>query len=839
MGVSLFLSSVTAEFGPLRERLRGALTAPDVHIKIQEDFRPYADDTLAMLEDYVARCDGVVHFIGEQTGWTPPRVCVERLLHRRPEIAPELAEFGLSRADLDALSCTQWEAWFAILFRRRLLLVSPGPVSAPEQKRHLDRLKARGRYPLTFRNEDHLVAILLRSSINDALIEAGHATTPRQPNNLPYPSLGDLFKGRDAFLDDLRAALLSGGRSAVAGKAVHGLGGVGKTRVAVEYALRYGPEYSALLFVGAETPERLDSNLAGLVSAAVLDLPEQDVREDARKIAAAFGWLSRHPTWLVIFDNIDDETAFAALWKYWSQLTGGHVIVTGRLAHYPSGVRKLELGVLDDDSATAFLLERTEDDRIKRPDDPAQARALARELDGLALGLEQAGAYIAAERIGFARYGDLWRETRDKMLAWFDAYAMNSSRALATTWATSVARLSPESRRLLDRLAYLAPDPIPDFLLDVKAEGDDLDARAAMRDLWRYSLVSRAVYEDGKVTHDGFAVHRLLQDYARRAMDEERRGAALREALEWMNVGFKGNPQDVRTWPRLDPLAPHVLAAAEFGDAAGVADLAGYLLDRVATLAQTKGRFSEAEPLFRQSVALAERDEANSGLGSYINNLAMLLHLTNRAAEAEPLFRRALKIHEASYGPDHPHVAIRLNNLADLLRATNRADEAELLFRRALKIDEASYGPDHHHVARDLNNLGVLLRATNRAAEAEPLFRRALKIHEASYGPDHPEVATGLNNLASLLYDTNRADEAEPLFRRALKIDEASYGPEHPEVATDLNNLSLLLQETNRADEAEPLFRRAVAIFEASYGPDHPNTQIARENLRRLSGEEG
>ena len=104
--------------------------------------------------------------------------------------------------------------------------------------------------------------------------------------------------------------------------------------------------------------------------------------------------------------------------------------------------------------------------------------------------------------------------------------------------------------------------------------------------------------------------------------------------------------------------------------------------------------------------------------------------------------------------------------------------------RRALAIDEASHGPDHPNVAIRLNNLASLLRATNRLAEAEPLMRRALAIDEASYGPDHPNVAIRLNNLASLLQDTNRLAEAEPLMRRALAIDEASYGPDHPNVAS-------------------------------------------------------
>ena len=122
--------------------------------------------------------------------------------------------------------------------------------------------------------------------------------------------------------------------------------------------------------------------------------------------------------------------------------------------------------MLDEAAATEFLLQRTRDDRAPAADDAAQARELAHELGGLALGLEQAGAYIARQRIGFARYLMLWREKRESVLNWFDKTTMSYDHdvGLAATWAASVEKLTPESRRLLDRLAFLAPDPIPDSL---------------------------------------------------------------------------------------------------------------------------------------------------------------------------------------------------------------------------------------------------------------------------------------------------------------------------------------------------------------------------------------
>jgi tetratricopeptide (TPR) repeat protein len=157
--------------------------------------------------------------------------------------------------------------------------------------------------------------------------------------------------------------------------------------------------------------------------------------------------------------------------------------------------------------------------------------------------------------------------------------------------------------------------------------------------------------------------------------------------------------------------------------------------------------------------------------------------------------------------------------------------------RRALAIDEASYGKDHPTVAIRLNNLAQLLQDTNRLGEAEPLMRRALGIVEASFGKDHPSVAINLNNLAQLLKDTNRLGEAEPLMRRALGIDEASYGKDHPRVASYLNNLAGLLRDTNRLGEAEPLMRRHLVIFlafERDTGHAHPHRDAAIGNYAGL-----
>ena len=365
---------------------------------------------------------------------------------------------------------------------------APTEASLTSQAEHLRRLKAINFYPgAPFTNADNLAAQVLTSAVLDAVLnDAGLAskTTPSEgaflvkPRNLPFLSLGGLFAGRDEDLADLHTALLGAKGAPVA---LCGLGGIGKTRLAIEYAWSREAVYSALLFVNASDGAALNAGLAGLTAFEILDLPEKEARDDATKITAVLRWFESNPKWLMILDNIDDRAAVAEVAKLMPRLKGGHVVITARASNFPADVRKLEVSTLDENAAAQFLLDRTEADRSKSKDDTALARTLARELGGLALGLEQAGAHIATDRIGFTRYLKLWSESREKALAWADATVTGSDRTLATTWTTSVARLSPESRRLLERLAFLAPDPVPDSLLDVAVPGEmpDTDAYKA------------------------------------------------------------------------------------------------------------------------------------------------------------------------------------------------------------------------------------------------------------------------------------------------------------------------------------------------------------------------
>ena len=766
----LFLSTVTSDFGPLRDFLAEQLRPSGFHVVHQREFIETGRNTLVKLAEFIeSESDIVLHCLGPSTGSVPPTEYTDELLRQCGE---ELHQRFRSLFEDDAfrrLTYTQWEAWLGKFYGKLVLpYQSAAAAAVPIQHdntpmsngEHLERLKPLAGYPTPFTGNADLL-----DQVKTALLRqrTGGAASVRLPNNLPYPTLGTLFKGREPFLKAVQEKFQSGANvvgvmTPVAAQAVHGLGGVGKTRAAVEYAWRHETEFTALLFVTADSPENLQRQLASLVGPLVLNIPEaQLVTNQEAQVAAAIHWLQEHPRWCLILDNVDTEPAAVAVQQLLTQLTRGRVLITSRLSKWSGGVEKLELDVLEPQDACDYLLEKTSGERESAPDDETQARAIANDLDHLILGLEQAAAYITALGLSLGGYRQRWESKRMEILGYLDPIEMTYPNSLAVTWETSFAQLSSEGQLLLEHLAWFAPEPVPMFLFDDQKPStvwNELlggDARLALANLKRYSLAKPQPTAPGAT----ILVHRLVQEITRGRIAVPERVTRISGALRVLDAGDTGHPEDVRTWTHWEPLASHYVAATTFADQAGIADPTARLMNNIAQLYNAKALYSQAEPLMRRALAIAEQFS----------------------------------------GAEHPDVARDLNNLAQLLQATNRLAEAEPLLRRALEIDEQSSGPDHPDVARDLNNLAHLLQATNRRTEAEPLMRRALAIDEQSSGAEHPKVAIRLNNLAQLLQATNRRTEAEPLLRRALAIFVSSLGADHPSSQTAARNYRVLKAE--------------------------------------------
>src|SRR5437764_711121 len=242
--VQLFISAVSTEFASYREALRKALKRRDVDIHIQEDFGPAGLPTLEKLDAYITDCDAVIHLAGHMTGAMANPHSLDALKRLHGDLVGRLPSLNSAvETGLPELSYTQWEAYLAIYHRKRLLIAEPfdtaprektyvnEPKQVKAQKAHLVNLAALNCHPeINFATADKLIIGVL-----NALVDILEPEPKSKPINLPYPSIGALFKGRDDVMAELRASLgkADGGRAAIVGRAVHGLGGVGKTRLAV------------------------------------------------------------------------------------------------------------------------------------------------------------------------------------------------------------------------------------------------------------------------------------------------------------------------------------------------------------------------------------------------------------------------------------------------------------------------------------------------------------------------------------------------------------------------------------------------------------------------------
>ncbi len=524
-----------------------------------------------------------------------------------------------------------------------------------------------------------------------------HLMAIRAPQNLPFLSIGDLFLGREEMVETL-------GRQQTTvitqSQTLPGLGGIGKTRLAVEYAWRNVERYPAgLLFVSAETSGALYSGLTALAPQLQIPIsPNQDAQ-----VVAVLSWFQMNSDWLLIMDNVEATSPVIELLP---NLTNGHVLITSRLASWPQNLQKLSLDTIEPDKAVSLLITQTSDRRAVKEDDQFQAAILAEKLDYLPLSLEQAASFIGQTRTSFAGYLNDWEKNRDVVLSWYNSQMMHYPLSVAVTWQTTFDLLSPMARTMLQVCGYLASGPIPVAMFEngkdhlkeaMESLGKEIRGRKVS---WSVKSAIREQADFSLVTQSGetFTVHRMVQDVVRSRAPRKLKKNWIRWAAQIVNSNTPKDPNFLSSGLVWNDMRPHVARIVVIADQEGIVDPTTKMM----------------------------------------NDLGLHLVQRNLFSEAENLYLRALAIDENALGSNHPSVARDLNNLASLFDATNRKEEAESLYHRALDIDEAFFGPGHLSVARDLNNLASLLETTNRKVEADLLFRRALAIKGHQINPYDP-----------------------------------------------------------------------------------------------------
>jgi len=658
---------------------------------------------------------------------------------------------------------------------------------------------------------------------------------PRFPGALPPTwnvphNRNPNFTGREEHLASLKKDL-STGKPAALTQAIHGLGGVGKTQLALEYAYRNASEYDLVWWVRSEETATLASDYASLAKA--LDLPEKDAADQKLIIQAVKHRLEQIPKWLLVFDNAKDR---ADVNDYLPQWKTGHVLITSRNVNWRGTATPLDVKVLEHSESVDFLLKRS------GYTDGEAADALADALGNLPLALEQAGAYMEATGRSLPDYLEMFTDCKSEL--WDRAEPPpDYPDTVATTWNIAfdeVKQISSTGADLLNLCAFLAPDDILVELLKDEAQhmpgslaavaGDPLAFDDAVDPLRRYSLV--------EINAGSISVHRLVQAVTRNRLDEDERKKWAEAAVRIVDEAFPFDSNDVGTWPVCSRLLPHALAAAEHAEALDVAsDSTGRLLNQTGLYLKGRAQFAEAKEMVERALDIGEATYGpdHPTVAIRVNNLGGVLRALGDLEGAKKMFERALEIGEAAYGPHHPTVAIRVNNLGGVLQDLGDLEGAKKMVERALEIDESTYGPNHPTVAIRVNNFGGVLQALGDLEGAKKMYERALEIDEGAYGPDHPNVAINVSNRGSVLQALGDLEGAKKMYEHALEIGEAAYGPNHPTVAIRVNKLGSVLQALGDLEGAKKMFERALTIFTEYLGEDHPNTVTVQNNLDSLS----
>jgi tetratricopeptide (TPR) repeat protein len=604
---------------------------------------------------------------------------------------------------------------------------------------------------------------------------------------LPYPH-NPYFVGRERLLLDLHERLCRAPTAALAqtpAVAVVGLGGVGKTTLAREYADKFWRLYRQILWIQGDASS-FPAEFARLaVELRLVSVPSKDADEDAHRMLRELnGQIPR----LLIIDNAVDETSISR----WLPTAGAcRTIITSRFNGWSAGIERVPVEELTSEAAQHFLIQRAGMDAgaVNR----LAVEKVASELGCLPLAIEQAAAFISKLRIDFARYLEFYAEARARVLAEHVPGSTSYPDSVAGTWRVTVGRLSPLSRALLRLTAFLAPTPITIVPLEEAAklfiEATDmprdageaitmtpLDIRLALGELAAYSMI--------KLHTDTLTVHRLVQAVQRDDLDDAGQQQEVKRAVAFVSRAFPGPELERADWPSCELLLPHAVQCVAHIDRWALQSVqAKDLLDRVADYLDARGLFTAEEPFAKRALAIevGMRGSAHSEVARRLTTLALIAMNDQRYDDAHGLAAQALAICETAGTRDDVQMARALNVMGLIFDNVGLQEEAEACYRRALPIFEHHLGEESADVASNLNNLGINLDRQGRYVEAEACHRRALAIRRRAAHPD--DVANSLSNLAVLLDNQRRFADADPLYREALPILRDALGPAHPHVA--------------------------------------------------------
>lgn len=625
------------------------------------------------------------------------------------------------------------------------------------------------------------------------------------------PARNALFYNRVSEHDRLSEILLSDSEPGLHAAAISGLGGVGKTQLALEFAHRSAEQFDVVWWLPAETTVGLSGGLRRL--ARRLNVPE--VVEHDSLVSMLWEALEQNGSWLLVYDNAPD---LASIQTSWPSATNGRVLVTSRYPDWREVANVVEIDVFSHRDAVNFLLDYTSSSEVKAASDLTEA------LGDLPLAIAQAGAYIDQTQITIDEYLRLYGTHSEDLL--YSGDSVGSHQAVGATWSVALDRMqqeTPAARDLIVLFSFLAPDEIPRTLarssvvdlpprLANLAE-DDFAYNDALRALRRYSLVS--------VSPKAITIHRLVQTVVRQQLrlNEEQLWAST--AAKLINTAIPNFASDADSWvvsvTDVRLLLTHAIAVLDHTTSLGVstadvADLSG----KAAMYLLADGDLLAARRLQEESVRCYRKitGPASPEYARVVNNLGAVMREYGEIQTSIRLHSEALQIFldlgEEEYSTS---IADSFSYLALVARRDSKPERARDLYSQAISYRGLAAG-DQMNIggAQELSSIGVVMKDLGEFDEAEHALRTAVGTLTEILGDDHVRVATAQDNLAQLLSDRADYHEALELFLTARRIFERHLGRRHPEVAWSWFHIAVLRYRQAEYRMAEEAIRECLGI---------------------------
>ncbi|HXL89665.1 MAG TPA: FxSxx-COOH system tetratricopeptide repeat protein [Streptosporangiaceae bacterium] len=648
------------------------------------------------------------------------------------------------------------------------------------------------------------------------------------------------FTGRDPLVNGLHSRL--GSRATAVVQALRGMGGIGKTQIAIEYAYRFSGEYDLVWWIAAEDSSLIANQLAALARQLRLVEPSADI---ATATAMVKAYLRSNDRWLLIFDNAEEPSRL----REWLPGGPGHVVITSRAGGWDHIAGMILVDLMTRDEAIELLCTCYADLTA------AEADQLAASLGDLPLALSQAGGFLAETASTAGDYLELLSEHAGDVLS--EGMTGEYPRPLAVAITLSeneLANADPVGLAVLWLCSYLAPETVPvDWLIKASQVEDIL--RAPLTQLERNMAgpvaIRRSVAAITRLglatsTREGLRLHRLTQAVTRDHLPAADRQDVRSRSRTILTVNAPGDPEAPADWPKWARMMPHLLAvdpatSTDPGLRDLVCDAAWYLIER-----------GDAEASIRLAADALERWSAEATLDTYhtlwvTRALARAHRLQGHYTIARELYEQALPVSREVLGEDHPHTLRLFHGFAIDLHLLGDNDQARRLQAETFERYRNVLGEDHPHTLHSANHLGVAHYALGEYDQARRIHEDTLNRYRRVVGDNHPDTLRSANNLAVDLRTLKAHEEARSLQEDTLARRRTVLGESHPDTLFSATSLSQTLFMMGLLDEAEELQRDALVRVRKILGNDHPETQIAATNLQgiqnarslRRDGEQG